>query len=53
MKAARGWSNAKAARRFLLEDPDTGAAWIRSLDRNGPEALTRIPEPVNRFPGLS
>jgi hypothetical protein len=50
MKAARGWSNAKTARQFLLEDPDTVARWIRKLDEDGPEALTRIPEPVNRFP---
>ena len=49
LKAARGWSQAEAARRFLVM-PATIASWLRRVDEKGTSALVRMPEPVNRFP---
>jgi putative transposase len=49
VKAATGWNNSKLARRFQLA-PLTIAGWQRRLDEDGPDALVKMPEPVNRFP---
>ena len=49
LRAARGCSLAQTARTFLLE-PVTVAAWMRRVDEEGPRALVRLHEPVNRFP---
>jgi putative transposase len=51
IRAARGWSLAQAARTFLVT-PVTIACWTARLDQEGPDALIRLPEPVNRFPDL-
>lgn len=49
LKAARGWSQAQAARAFLLEAA-TIASWLKKVRENGEKALVQLPEPVNRFP---
>src|SRR2546425_3318579 len=49
LRAARGWSLAQTARIFLVT-PLTIASWMGRLDEEGPDALVRLPEPVNRFP---
>jgi transcriptional regulator with XRE-family HTH domain len=49
LRAARGWSLAQTAERLLVT-PLTVSHWMRRLDEEGPAALVRIPEPVNRFP---
>lgn len=49
LKAARGWSLEQAAKAFLI-DAATIAAWFKRLDESGPDALVKIPVPVNRFP---
>jgi transposase InsO family protein len=49
LRAARGWSLAQTARRFLVS-PLTIASWMGRLDEEGPDALLRLPVPVNRFP---
>ena len=49
LQAASGWSTAKTARAFMV-DPDTVRQWRRTLDEEGAESLTRMPEPVNRYP---
>lgn len=49
LKAARGWSQAQAARSFLLE-PATIASWLKEIRESGEEALVKIAEPVNKFP---
>jgi len=49
VRAARGWSLAQTARIFLVT-PLTIASWMGRLDEEGPDALVRLPEPVNRFP---
>ena len=51
LRAARGWSRAETARRMLVT-PLTIASWTHRLDDEGPDALLRIREPVNRFPNL-
>ncbi len=51
LRAARGWSVAQAAERFLVTE-DTIASWIRRVDEGGDRALVRIDEPVNKFPGF-
>jgi putative transposase len=48
-KAARGWNNEQAARAFLVTS-ETLSSWMRRLDEEGPDALVRMHEPVNRFP---
>jgi len=49
LRAARSWSLAQTARAFLVT-PLTIASWTARLDEEGPGALVRLPEPVNRFP---
>jgi putative transposase len=49
LRAARAWSLAETARRLLVM-PLTIASWMHRLDDEGPEALVRLSEPVNRFP---
>ena len=49
LRAARGWSTAQAARRFLVTE-DTIASWMRRLDEEGEGALVQVGEPVNKFP---
>ena len=49
LRAARSWSLAQAARAFLVT-PLTIASWMGRLDEEGPDALVRLPEPVNKFP---
>jgi len=49
LKAARGWSQAQAAKAMMVT-PATVAAWTRRIDERGPEALVQLPEPVSRFP---
>ena len=49
LKAANGWNQARTATRFLVADA-TIASWSGRLDEQGPQALVRIPTPVNRFP---
>ena len=49
LRAARGWSCAQTARRFMVE-PDTIAEWMRRVDEECESALVKTPEPVNRFP---
>jgi putative transposase len=51
LKAARAWSSAQTARRFLLTAP-TVADWQRRLEREGESSLVALPVPVNRFPEL-
>jgi transposase InsO family protein len=49
LRSARSWSARRAAKAFLLTAP-TIASWMRRLDEEGPDALVRLPAPVNRFP---
>ena len=49
LRAAEGWTATQTSKEFLLTAP-TVASWTRRLDENGPGALVRTPEPVNRFP---
>jgi putative transposase len=49
LRAARGWSQAQAANRMLVT-PATVASWTGRLDEEGPDALVRMRQPVNRFP---
>ena len=49
LRAARAWSVAETARRFLVTAA-TVAAWMRRLNEGGPGALVRPSAPVNRFP---
>jgi len=49
LRAARSWSLAQTARIFLVT-PLTIASWMGRLDEEGPAALVRLPEPVNKFP---
>ena len=51
LRAARGWSAAQTAERFFVTEA-TVASWMMRLDEDGPSALVRTPEPVNRFPDL-
>ncbi len=51
VKAARGWSQAETARRFLVK-PTTIALWLKRIDERGSAALVQMREPVNRFPQL-
>ena len=48
-RAARGWSQAQTARRFLIT-PAAVASWTERLDEDGPDALVQTSEPVNKFP---
>src|SRR5437867_5117120 len=49
LRAARGWTLSQTAL-ILLVSPLTIASWMGRLDEEGPDALVRLPEPVNRFP---
>jgi len=49
LRAARGWSLSQTARTFLVT-PLTVASWMGRLDEEGPDALVRLPQPVNKFP---
>lgn len=49
LKAARGWSIAQTAERFLVA-PVTISTWMRRIDEEGLDALVQLPQPVNRFP---
>jgi len=49
LRAARGWSLAQTAARFLVT-PATVASWTWRLDEDGPNAIVQIQQPVNRFP---
>src|SRR3989441_370196 len=49
LRAARNWSLAQTARTFLVT-PVTIASWMTRVDEEGPDALVRLPEPVNKFP---
>ena len=51
LRAARGWSNAQTAERFLVTE-DTIATWMRRLDREGEAGLVQVGEPVNKFPAF-
>ncbi|MBI5724559.1 MAG: transposase [Planctomycetes bacterium] len=51
LKAARGWSLAQAAKIFLV-DANTLATWFKRLGESGPDALVKMPVPVNRFPNF-
>lgn len=51
LKAARGWSQAETARRFLVKST-TIASWLKRIDELGPAPLVQLREPVNRFPDL-
>jgi hypothetical protein len=49
LRAVRSWSLAQTARAFLVT-PLTISSWTARLDEDGPDALVRLPEPVNKFP---
>jgi transposase InsO family protein len=49
LRALRGWSLAQTASVFQVT-PATIAAWTKRLDEEGPNALLRTREPVNKFP---
>jgi transposase InsO family protein len=49
LRAARGWTAAETARRFLVTAV-TISSWMRRLDEQGEDALVRLPVPVNTFP---
>jgi hypothetical protein len=49
LRAARGWSLARTARVFQVTQA-TIASWCKRLDEEGPQALLRVPVPVNKFP---
>jgi transposase InsO family protein len=51
LKAARGWSQAETARRFLVK-PTTVASWLQRIDESGPTPLVQMRELVNKFPDL-
>ncbi|MEX0715727.1 MAG: DDE-type integrase/transposase/recombinase, partial [Planctomycetaceae bacterium] len=49
LRAARGWSQQRTADVFHVSAA-TIASWCKRLDEEGPNALVRPREPVNRFP---
>jgi len=49
LRAARGWSLAQAARTFFVT-PATIASWTARVDEEGPDAIVRLSDPVNKFP---
>ncbi len=49
LQAARGWSQAATARRFLVK-PTTIASWLKRIDEANAAPLVQLREPVNRFP---
>jgi len=51
LRAARAWSFGQTARTFRVT-PLTIASWMGRLDEEGPDALVRLPNLVNKFPEL-
>ena len=51
LKAARGWSQAETARRFLLKST-TIASWLKRIDEATAAPLVQLRERVNKFPDL-
>jgi transposase InsO family protein len=51
LRAARNWSAAQTAERFFVTEATVGC-WMVWLDEEGPSALVRSPEPVNKSPDL-
>ena len=51
LRAARGWSQAQTAARFLVSAL-TISHWNQRLDEEGADALVQVPVPVNTYPGL-
>jgi hypothetical protein len=49
LRAARGWNTQQTADVFLAATATVGS-WMRRLNEHGPDALTQIRKPVNRFP---
>ena len=49
LRAARGWSVAQTAQRFLVTE-DTIVSWMRRLDEEGEKALVQVGKPVNKYP---
>jgi putative transposase len=49
LKAMEAWSLEQTAKAFLVT-PATISSWMNRLDEQGPEALVRLPQPVNKFP---
>ena len=49
LRAARVWSLQQTADAFLVT-ATTISSWMRRLDEDGPGALVRIHEPINKFP---
>lgn len=49
LRAARGWSQAQTAARFLVSAL-TIAHWTQRLDEEGPDALVQVPVVVNKYP---
>ncbi len=49
LKAAQNWSLRETAKQFLVA-PATIASWLKRVDEDGPDALVKILEPVNKFP---
>ncbi len=49
LRAGRGWSLSQTARRLLVT-PATVCNWMQRLDEEGPDAIVREREPVNKFP---
>ena len=49
LRAARCWSLAQTAKVFQVTDA-TIASWGKRLDEQGPDALLRTPQPVNKYP---
>ncbi|HTU23750.1 MAG TPA: helix-turn-helix domain-containing protein [Pirellulales bacterium] len=49
LRAARGWSLAQTAERFHIT-AETISSWQQRIDEQGPDALVKLPQPVNKFP---
>jgi transposase InsO family protein len=50
LKAVNNWSKKQTAKIFLLESPFTITNWLKSLNEKGKQSLTKLHEPVNKFP---
>ncbi|MFC1461415.1 DDE-type integrase/transposase/recombinase, partial [Verrucomicrobiota bacterium] len=51
LRAARGWNLSQTAENLQVE-PETIASWMKRVDEQGPQALIRLPEPINKFPAF-
>ena len=49
LKAARGLSLEQTSQEFLVT-ADTIRSWLKRVDKEGPNALIQLREPVNKFP---